>query len=175
MEFAKTDEDKAVFNLLYNRDILGRPVAAPPGVPTGRVQTLRTAFQELLKDDDFIKAAEKQSLPLSPQTGEEVEKFVSNIASYPPEIVAKASAAIAVGEVENVELKSFDGVITQISAKSMVLKGASGKDTKVQISSQDTSVVVNGQKSEISSLKVDMHCSLRYLGDGDLAKTIACN
>ena len=175
MEFAKTDEDKAVFNLLYNRDILGRPVAAPPGVPSERVKTLRRAFQDLLADDEFLKVAAKQSLPLSPQSGEEVETFVKNIASYSPQVIAKATAAIAVGEVENVELKSLDGIVTKISPKSMEVKDIAGKMTRVQISNEDTSVLVGGQKSEISAVNVNMHCSLRYLGQDDFAKTIACD
>jgi len=175
MEFARTEEDKEVFNLLYNRDVLGRPIAAPPGIPAKRTQTLRRAFQDLLKDDEFLKAAEKQSIALSPQSGEEVEKFVRDIASYSPQVIEKARAAIAIGGIENVQLKSFDGIVAQISAGAMAIKDATGKTIRVLISDQETAVVLGGQKSEIAAVKVDMRCSLRYLGENDLAKTIACN
>jgi tripartite-type tricarboxylate transporter receptor subunit TctC len=175
MDFAKSAEDKEVFNLLYNRDVLGRPIAAPPGLPAERTRTLRHAFQALLADDAFLKAAEKQSITLSPQSGDEVEKFVKDIALYSPQVVAKARAAIAIGGIENVKLKSLDGVVTQISARNMAVKDATGKITKVKISERETSVVVGGQKSKIAAVKADMHCSLRYIGENDLAKTIACN
>lgn len=175
MEFARTEEDKEVFNLLYNRDVLGRPIAAPPGIPTERTQTLRRAFQDLLKDDEFLKAAEKQSIALSPQSGEEVETFVKDIASYSPQVIEKARAAIAIGGIENVQLKSFDGIVAQISTGALAIKDATGKMIRVLISDQETAVVLGGQKSEIAAVKVDMRCSLRYLGENDLAKTIACN
>lgn len=175
MEFARTEEDKEVFNLLYNRDVLGRPIAAPPGIPAERTQTLRRAFQDLLKDDEFLKAAEKQSIALSPQSGEEVEKFVKDIASYSPQVIEKARAAIAIGGIENVQLKSFDGIVAQISTGALAIKDATGKMIRVLISDQETAVVLGGQKSEIAAVKVDMRCSLRYLGENDLAKTIACN
>lgn len=175
IEFAKTEEERQVFNLIYNRDVLGRPVAAPPGVPSERIQTLRRAFKALLVDPEFLKAAEKQSLALAPQSGEEVEEFVKNIASYSPQVIVKATAAIAVGgEIDNVQLKSLDGIVTKKTAETMEIKDTAGKITRVQIS-EETSVVVGVQKAEIAAVHADMRCSLRYLGEGDLAKTVACD
>ena len=175
IEFARSEEEKQVFNLIYNRDILGRPVAAPPGLAAERTKTLRAAFAALLADEEFRKAAEKQFLPLAPQSGEEVEVFMKDIAAYPANVVAKALDAIAIGQVENVELKSLDGVIAKIVPGGIELKDGAGKITSVQVSEEQTSIIVKGEKADNAALKPNMHCSLRHLGEGDFAKTIACN
>jgi tripartite-type tricarboxylate transporter receptor subunit TctC len=56
-----------------------RPYALGPGTPKERVQLLRKAFVETLKDPDFIAEAKKSRLDTDPLTGEEVEKIVAQL------------------------------------------------------------------------------------------------
>ena len=44
MDLAKTDEDRAIFKLIFGRQVMAWPFATPPGVPQDRVDALRTAF-----------------------------------------------------------------------------------------------------------------------------------
>jgi tripartite-type tricarboxylate transporter receptor subunit TctC len=53
-----------------------RPYALAPGTPKDRVQLLRTAFVETLKDPEFMADAKKSRLDTDPLTGEEIEKIV---------------------------------------------------------------------------------------------------
>ena len=53
-----------------------RPYALAPGTPKDRVQLLRTAFVETLKDLEFMADAKKSRLDTDPLTGEEIEKIV---------------------------------------------------------------------------------------------------
>jgi hypothetical protein len=53
-----------------------RPYALAPGTPMVRVQLLRTAFVETLKDPEFMADAKKSRLDTDPLTGEEIEKIV---------------------------------------------------------------------------------------------------
>ena len=175
IEFARSEEDKQVFNLIYNRDILGRPVAAPPGLSPARTKIWRDAFKALIADEEFRNTADKQFLVLAPQTGEEVEAFMRDISSYSPQVIDKALNAIAIGQVENVELKSLDGVIAKIERGGIEVKDGAGKTTGVKVSDDETQIMVKGQKADKAALKTDMQCSLRHLGEGDFAKTIACN
>lgn len=175
IEFARTEEEKQIFNLIYNRDVLGRPVAGPPGMPAERTKILRAAFQALLSDAEFRQAADKQFLPLAPQSGEEVEAMMKAIAAYPPDVIAKALKAITIGDVENVELKSLDGIIAQIAKGNIQVRDGAGKMTTVKVSNEETSVIVKGQKADTAALKADLRCSLRYINVGDFAKTIACD
>jgi tripartite-type tricarboxylate transporter receptor subunit TctC len=53
-----------------------RPYAVTPGTPKDRVQALRKAFIETLKDAEFSADAKKSRLDTDPLTGEEIEKIV---------------------------------------------------------------------------------------------------
>jgi tripartite-type tricarboxylate transporter receptor subunit TctC len=66
-----------------------RPYVLPPGTPNDRVETLRKAFQETLKDPEFLADARKAKLDIEPITGDEMEKMVSKLFKLSPPIVAK--------------------------------------------------------------------------------------
>ena len=102
MDFARNEEEREVFNVLFNRDKLGRPVVAPPGLPAGRARMLQDAFAATVKDPDFLAEAAKHDLPLNPQTGREVEAFVKEMQGYPSAVVERARDALKEGDVETV-------------------------------------------------------------------------
>jgi tripartite-type tricarboxylate transporter receptor subunit TctC len=56
-----------------------RPYAVAPGTPKDRVQRLRRAFVETLKDPEFVADAKKLRLDTNPLTGEELEKIVGQL------------------------------------------------------------------------------------------------
>jgi tripartite-type tricarboxylate transporter receptor subunit TctC len=62
---------------------IARPLAAPPGVPPDRVDILRRAFDETMKDPDFLADAEKQLLDIDPLTGEQVQNVVTDVLATP--------------------------------------------------------------------------------------------
>jgi tripartite-type tricarboxylate transporter receptor subunit TctC len=53
-----------------------RPYAVAPGTPKDRVQLLRKAFADTLKDPEFIADAKRSRLDIDALTGEEIEKIV---------------------------------------------------------------------------------------------------
>lgn len=92
--FAKTDEQRAVMELAYSQEVFGRPFVAPPSVPQERVDALRKAFMDALKDKDLLAQAKKQRLDIDPLSGEEVQKLVAKVYGMPANIVAKAKEAL---------------------------------------------------------------------------------
>jgi tripartite-type tricarboxylate transporter receptor subunit TctC len=62
---------------------IARPLAAPPGVPPDRVAILRRAFDETMKDPEFLADAAAQRLDIDPLTGEEVQNVVSQVLATP--------------------------------------------------------------------------------------------
>ena len=54
-----------------------RPYAFGPGTPKDRLQMVRNAFVETLKDSEFLADAKKSRLDTDPLSGEEVEKIVA--------------------------------------------------------------------------------------------------
>ena len=66
-----------------------RPYVLPPGTPRERVDILRKAFQETLKDSDLIADAKKARLDIEPVSGEEMEKMVAGLFKLNPRMIAK--------------------------------------------------------------------------------------
>lgn len=85
---------KQVVRLVLSRQTLGRPFAAPPGVPADRRDALRRAFDATLKDPAFLAEAEKLKLEVSPVTGEEVDKLIAGLYATPKDIVEETRVAI---------------------------------------------------------------------------------
>jgi len=93
-DYAKTERDRQIIDLIFGRYVLGRPVIAPPALPADRTASLRAAFMATMQDPQFVAEAEKLQLDIAPSSGEEVDKIVTQFFSYPPEIIAAATAAM---------------------------------------------------------------------------------
>jgi len=61
----------------------------PPATPKERVQVLRKAFLQAVKDHDFLNDAAKANLEVAPSSGEEIEGAIQNMFKTPPAVVAK--------------------------------------------------------------------------------------
>jgi tripartite-type tricarboxylate transporter receptor subunit TctC len=93
-EFAKTEEDRKIFEFHFNTKLLGRPLAGPPGVPPERLAILRKAFQDTMRDPEFLAEAHRANLDIDPATHEQVEQLLARFADYPPAVIEKAKLAI---------------------------------------------------------------------------------
>lgn len=60
-----------------------RSLAAPPGVPADVVATLRTAFQQVLRDTEFVSQVHQAGLELNPTTGEHVQATIASVLKSP--------------------------------------------------------------------------------------------
>ena len=89
------DRQKQVLKLVLARQIVGRPFAAPPGVPDDRKQALRKAFDDTLKDPAFLEEAEKLKLEVNPVSGTEVDKLMAELYRTPKDVVEETRIAIA--------------------------------------------------------------------------------
>jgi tripartite-type tricarboxylate transporter receptor subunit TctC len=94
IDFAKSEEDKQVLELIYGQLVFGRPYILPPGTPDERVTALRRAFDATFKDKAFLADAEKARLTIDPVSGEEVQELVAKIFAAPDKIVERAKEAM---------------------------------------------------------------------------------
>jgi tripartite-type tricarboxylate transporter receptor subunit TctC len=90
--FAKTEEQKQLLDVLDAADGVGRPFIMSKQVPADRVAIIRKAFNETMRDKDFLADMEKQQFPVNPLTGDEAETIVAKMMNAPPAVVAKAKA-----------------------------------------------------------------------------------
>lgn len=86
--------DREVADFLVSGSQVGRAIAAPPEVPAERLAALRKAFDLTMKDPEYRAAAAKMRLPVEPKPGAEIQVLVDRAAGAPPELVARARAAI---------------------------------------------------------------------------------
>jgi tripartite-type tricarboxylate transporter receptor subunit TctC len=92
-EYARTAEDRQLFALIFGAQVLGRPFAAPPDVPPGRLGALRTAFMATMRDPAFLADAAKTQIEISAANGEAVSVLIARLTSVPPAVVARANEA----------------------------------------------------------------------------------
>jgi hypothetical protein len=94
MDFAKSEEHRQIFKLIFARQVMGRPYLAPGGLPKDRAEALRNAFTRTMADPEFLADAEKSQLEITPVTGEEIDKLVRELHQTPKALAAKAAAFI---------------------------------------------------------------------------------
>jgi len=86
-ELVSNEDDKKMLRFFFLKFEMHRPIYAPPGVPSDRVNALRVAFDETMKDPDFLNLADKMGLGVRPLDGAGVEKLVNEIMATPQPIV----------------------------------------------------------------------------------------
>jgi tripartite-type tricarboxylate transporter receptor subunit TctC len=98
-ELGQTDEQRQVLEILSGDVAVGRPILTAPGVPVERVQALRRAFDDTIRDPAFIEAASQAHMDFNPIGGEELQGVVGKIAGAPPNIIALVKDAIKIKDV----------------------------------------------------------------------------
>jgi tripartite-type tricarboxylate transporter receptor subunit TctC len=88
-ELATSDEGRLVLRAAASTGEFGRAILTTPGVPAERLAALRTAFAAMVKDPDFLAAAEKRKLMIDPGTGEEMDALVRETLKLPQEVAVK--------------------------------------------------------------------------------------
>jgi tripartite-type tricarboxylate transporter receptor subunit TctC len=98
IDLAKTDEQRAILELIFAQQDMGRPVYGPPGVPADRLAALRKAFQEMVRDPKVIEEAAAIKIELNnPMSGEDMAKLVERLHKMPATAIREASEAIGGG------------------------------------------------------------------------------
>jgi len=84
-------ETKELLAILTAPDALGRPYIASKQVPPERLAALRKAFDDTMRDAQFLAETEKLDLPVTgPIPGREAERIVEAIYAAPAPLVARA-------------------------------------------------------------------------------------
>jgi tripartite-type tricarboxylate transporter receptor subunit TctC len=94
LDFAKSDDDRRVLEMVFARQSIGYPYAAPPNVPADRLAAIRKAFDATLKDPEFLAAAAKSGVLVDGVTGTQIQTLLESLYSMPPAIVERAKAAM---------------------------------------------------------------------------------
>ena len=88
-ELAQSYEGREVLHAAASTGEIGRSILTTPGVPPERVAVLRTAFQAMLRDPDFLGACEKRNLMVDGAAGEEIDEIVRETLRLPQAVAEK--------------------------------------------------------------------------------------
>jgi len=89
VDLARGDEERAIFKLIFARQVMAWPFTTPPGVPQERVDALRTAFTATLHDKEFLADAAKAKFEIRSVTGAQIQTLVQEICATPSSVVRK--------------------------------------------------------------------------------------
>lgn len=89
-DLMKTEEDKLLLKTGIANLSVGRPFAAPPGVPADRVRLLRSALAATFKDPKFLADAASIKIAVNhPRTGPELAETIAETYRTPAPIIEK--------------------------------------------------------------------------------------
>ena len=92
ISYARTEEAKKLINaLVHSVGPTARPYVLPPGTPKDRVQILRRAFMEAMKDPEFLADATKAKLDINPLDGAELERNVNEVFNLDKALIPRAT------------------------------------------------------------------------------------
>jgi tripartite-type tricarboxylate transporter receptor subunit TctC len=97
-ELATNDDDRSVFEFLSVEPTIGKALIGPPGVPADRVEILRKAFVDTMKDQAFLDDATKTGLEIQWANGADTEAAIMRLFKMPPRIIEKVRIAIGMKE-----------------------------------------------------------------------------
>ena len=88
MDLATNDKDRDVLRVLSTPVMLSKQIFTSPGVPPERLEAaLRKAFDDTMKDPEFLVEAAKERLDINPVPGAEMQKLVAGMVSNTPKVV----------------------------------------------------------------------------------------
>jgi tripartite-type tricarboxylate transporter receptor subunit TctC len=92
MDLVAKPEDKVALEYLYATQEMGRPFAAPPEIPEDRKVALRRAFDDTMRDPEFLEAARRSLLDIDPIPGTEVQAIMERLYQTPRAIIDRVES-----------------------------------------------------------------------------------
>jgi len=91
LDLVKGDDAVSIVKVISLPTAIGLGHWVAPGVPQDRLDALRTAYAATLKDPEFLKEAEKQSMMIRPQAGAALDSLVKQAAAAPKPVLSKTA------------------------------------------------------------------------------------
>jgi len=88
-EFKTPEMERRLVPLVMAATDFGRPIVAPPGIPSDRLNLLREAFLKTMKDPELLAEAKRKNFDITPSTGEELERLAKLVMNQPQGVVAR--------------------------------------------------------------------------------------
>ena len=83
------ESSRRVAQVILAAESFGRPIIGTPGIAADRVQMLRHAFDQSMKDPELLAETKKQLMDVDPTSGTNLEKLAQQILLQPPDVLAR--------------------------------------------------------------------------------------
>jgi tripartite-type tricarboxylate transporter receptor subunit TctC len=95
-ELITDNKDQQIMDILLSRLDLGRPFAAPPGVPDDRVALLRKAFDQSAADAELRAEADKIGIKVDPISGADAQAMIAKLYTTPEDVRARMQGIVQI-------------------------------------------------------------------------------
>jgi hypothetical protein len=163
-DFAKTDADRQALDMIIAGVEIGRPIIAPPGVPSERVSVLRAAFDATMKDPEFLALAKRQKMDINPMPGAELQKLAVSVVNSPAAAKTRLQELLTPKDVKKIGTLTLAGTVSAAGKKKITVTDASGKSMTLKTHRKQTKVNLAGKKGAAKDLKKGMSCKFTYIG-----------
>ena len=79
MDLARNEPQRRMLQLMFSRQQMASPFAAPPDLPANRTAMLRAAFDATMKDSDYLAEAGRRGLEVNPMPGAAMQALVQDL------------------------------------------------------------------------------------------------
>jgi tripartite-type tricarboxylate transporter receptor subunit TctC len=95
IDLTKDPEKLQILKLFLASQEMARPFAAPPDLPADRKAALIKAFDETMKDPEFLADAKKLNMDVNPLSPKEIDDILVDLYKTPKPVLEKAAKAIS--------------------------------------------------------------------------------
>lgn len=97
IELGKTKAERDVLAFFINNSTIGRAYAAPPGLAPDVLATLRRAFDDTMKDEQFLADCRESKFGVNPRMGDDLERIVGRMVAINPDTRALVREIVGPG------------------------------------------------------------------------------
>jgi tripartite-type tricarboxylate transporter receptor subunit TctC len=94
-DLATNAEQLQIIKLLLVSQAMARPFAAPPEIPADRKTALIAAFDDTMKDADFLAEAKKLDFDVRPVNAAMIDSMLAAVYATPKDVLVRATKAIS--------------------------------------------------------------------------------
>jgi tripartite-type tricarboxylate transporter receptor subunit TctC len=93
-DYAKTDEQRQLMRFVFSSTEFGRPYVFPPEVPEDRVDIMRKAIADAVRDPELVVEATAIKMDMTYTPPDRLEQLVGKLYETPPAVIEKVKALL---------------------------------------------------------------------------------
>jgi tripartite-type tricarboxylate transporter receptor subunit TctC len=98
VDLATTDEGRQLMAFYVSSEQIGRAFLAPPQTPPDRVAALRQAYDETMRDPEFLREIAQSHVEFNPLSGDKLQQLVTQTAEVSPIVVTRIRAILGIAK-----------------------------------------------------------------------------